>query len=78
VTRASTTSQREAPPPARSSRPWEKFGTREKLIAAILDTEKRTKDEGYKSRLSAFPVPRLWDHFRTVEKRAKAQAAKKA
>lgn len=53
----------------------EKFGSREKLIAAILDTEKRTKDEGYKSRLSAFPVPRLWDHFRTVEKRAKARAA---
>lgn len=54
----------------------EKFGTRDKLIAAILDTEKRTKDEGYKSRLSAYPVPRLWDHFKSAEKRSKAKAAK--
>ena len=56
----------------------EKFGTREKLIAAILDSEKRTKDEGYKSRLSAHPVPRLYDHYRAAEKRAKAAAAKTA
>ncbi|MBL8742552.1 MAG: hypothetical protein JNK04_15700 [Myxococcales bacterium] len=56
----------------------EKFGTRDKLIAAILETEKRTKDEGYKSRLSAYPVPRLYDHYKAAEKRAKAAAAKKA
>jgi len=54
----------------------DKFGTREKLISAILETEKRAKDEGYKSRLSAYPVPRLWDHYKTVEKRAKVAAAK--
>ena len=38
----------------------EKFGTREKLIDAILELEKRTKDAGYKRpRLQAWPVPRL-------------------
>lgn len=50
----------------------EKFGTREKLISQILDLEKRTKDEGYKSRLSAYPVPRLWDHYKAAAKRSKA------
>jgi hypothetical protein len=47
----------------------EKFGTRAKLIDSILDLEKRTKDEGYKSRLLAYPVPRLYDLFKSVTKR---------
>ncbi|MGH7281800.1 MAG: hypothetical protein ACRELY_09780, partial [Polyangiaceae bacterium] len=34
----------------------EKFGTRDKLVAAILELEKRTKDEGYKTRLMGYPV----------------------
>ena len=48
----------------------EKFGTRDKLIAAILDIEKRAKDEGYKTRLGKYPVPRLWDMYRSATKRA--------
>ena len=57
----------------------EKFGTRVKLIDAILVLEKRTKDEGYKSRIGAYPVPRLWDLHQTLEKRAeRAQHASKA
>ena len=48
------------------------FGTRDKLIGAILDLEKRAKDEGYKGRLSAFPVPRLYDLYKAAAKRAKA------
>jgi hypothetical protein len=47
----------------------EKFGTRAKLIDAILEIEKRTKDAGYKERLSAWPVPRLWDTYRSTAKR---------
>ena len=47
----------------------EKFGTRVKLIEAILELEKRAKDEGYKTHLSAFPVPRLWDLYKSVAKR---------
>jgi len=57
----------------------EKFGTRAKLIDAIAEIEKRTKDEGYKARLGAYPVPRLWDMYQSVSKRAAAgeKAAKK-
>jgi hypothetical protein len=47
----------------------EKFGTRAKLIDAICELEKRVKDDGYKARLSAYPVPRLWDMFRSADKR---------
>jgi hypothetical protein len=50
----------------------EKFGTRAKLIDAILDVQKRTKDEGYKTRLSAYPVPRLYDLYKSSAKRAGA------
>ena len=50
----------------------EKFGTRAKLIDAICDLEKRAKDEGFKARITAYPVPRLWDLFKTSEKRTKA------
>lgn len=58
----------------------EKFGTRAKLIDAIAEIEKRTKDEGYKSRLGGYPVPRLWDLYQSASKRASAteKAAKKA
>lgn len=55
----------------------EKFGTRAKLIDSILDLEKRTKDEGYKTRLLKYPVPRLYDLFKSVSKRhARANAPK--
>ena len=55
----------------------EKFGTRAKLIDAIAEIEKRSKDEGYKTRLGAYPVPRLWDMYQSASKRT-ASAAKKA
>ncbi len=55
----------------------EQFGTRAKLIDAILVSEARTKDEGYKSRLAAWPVPRLYDHYKGAKKR-EAHAAKAA
>ncbi len=53
----------------------EKFGTREKLVDAILELEKRTKDAGYKQRLSAWPVPRLYDTYRSTAKRHGAASA---
>lgn len=64
----------------------EKFGTREKLIDAILEQMKRTKDAGMRQRLSAWPVPRLYDAYKSGAKRAsvatkavaKAEAAPKA
>ncbi len=56
----------------------EKFGTRDKLIGAILEIEKRVKDDGYKTRLAKYPVPRLWDMYRSLEKRRGAPKAAKA
>ena len=64
----------------------EKFGTREKLIDAILEQMKSTKDAGMRQRLSAWPVPRLYDAYKSAAKRlgtavkpaAKAEAAPKA
>jgi hypothetical protein len=56
----------------------EKFGTRDKLVASILELEKRAKDEGYKSALSAYPVPRLYDLYKSTAKRHGVAAAAKA
>ena len=53
----------------------ETFGTRAKLIDAILDAEKRNKDEGFKKRLETQPVPRLYDHYKSTQKRAKSDGA---
>ncbi|HEU5073449.1 MAG TPA: hypothetical protein VFU02_04740 [Polyangiaceae bacterium] len=64
-----------------------RFGSRDKLIAAILELEKRVKDSGYKTRLGQFPLPRLIDlhdaaarRSKRSEKKAKpaAKAVKKA
>jgi hypothetical protein len=48
----------------------EKFGTRAKLVDSICEIEKRSKDEGFKNRLLAYPVPRLYDAYRSAAKRA--------
>jgi hypothetical protein len=52
----------------------ERFGSREKLIDAILEAEKRTKDAGLRRRLEQYPVPRLYDMFKSSSKRAKVSA----
>ena len=54
------------------------FGTRAKLIDAILEIEKRSKDDGYKSALGKHPVPRLFDLYRSHAKRAKNASEKAA
>lgn len=46
-----------------------RFGSRQKLIDAICEVEKRAKDEGYKKRLSAYPAPRLYDLYRSSARR---------
>jgi len=52
----------------------EKFGTREKLIDAILELEKRSKDTGLRGKLSGWPVPRLYDTYKSAVKRVAAGA----
>jgi hypothetical protein len=54
-----------------------KFGTRAKLIDALLEVEGRSKDTGYKVRLEEWPVPRLFDRYQAFSKR-QARAKKKA
>lgn len=51
-----------------------RFGTRDKLIAAIQKHENRSKDDGYKVHLEGFPLPRLIDLHDAAEKRAARQA----
>ena len=46
-----------------------RFGSREKLIDAIVEGEGRSKDKFYKAHFADWPTPRLWDHFKSVEKR---------
>ena len=48
------------------------FGTRAKLIDALLAADKRTKDKGYRERLEKQSTPRLYDAMRSALKRAKA------
>lgn len=61
------------------SRAKSEFGSRAKLIAAILDVEKRAKDAGYQARLEEYPLPRLLDLLdsatRASKKAAKSPAA---
>jgi hypothetical protein len=54
------------------------YGSRAKLIDAILESEKRSKDEGYRSRLEAWPTPRLLDALRPAPAPPKPKAAPKA
>jgi hypothetical protein len=50
------------------------FGGRAGLIDAILAAEKRTKDEGYKARLTRYPTPRLLDIVTAARRRQKNAA----
>jgi len=54
----------------------EKFGTREKLVGALLELEKRSKDTGLRQKLSEWPVPRLFDAYKSALKRSNAPVAK--
>ncbi len=54
------------------------FGSRDKLIAQILELENRVKDEGLKGRYAKYPTPRLLDVYKAAARRAKAAKAKPA
>jgi hypothetical protein len=54
----------------------ERFGSREKLVGAILELAKRSKDKGYASRLDRYPLPQLLDLHRSLAKSSKRVAAK--
>jgi len=63
------------------TRAKESFGTRDKLIASIVELAKRTKDKGYAASLEGYPLPRLLDlhgSLAKADKRAKKAPAKAA
>ena len=60
------------------SRAKEQFGSRDKLIGAVLTLGKRTGDEGYKSRLAGYPLPRLLDLHDSLAKSGVRAAGAKA
>ncbi|MBW2455676.1 MAG: hypothetical protein JRI68_14250 [Deltaproteobacteria bacterium] len=49
----------------------DEFGTRAKLVDAVLEAEGRAKDTGYRGRLEGYPVARLYDLLQGAKKRAK-------
>ncbi len=56
-----------------------KWGTRGKLIDAVVEAAGRGKDAGYRAHIENWPVPRLYDQFRSLTARsAKAKAEKPA
>lgn len=59
------------------SRTKEQFGTRAKLVAAILVAENRVKDVGFQARLEGHPTPRLLDHHDAAVSRAAKPAKAK-
>jgi hypothetical protein len=63
------------------TRAKEGFGSREKLVASIVELGKRAKDKGYAARLETYPLPRLLDlhgSLSRADKRAKKTPAKAA
>ncbi len=56
----------------------QRFGSRDKLISAILELKKRTKDAGYLASLNKFPLPQLLDLHQSAERAVKLAAAKAA
>jgi len=58
------------------SRAKEEFGSRDKLVGALLTLGKRAGDEGYKSRLASYPLPRLLDLHDSLSKSSRRAAAK--
>jgi hypothetical protein len=53
------------------------FGTRAKLVDAVLEVSKRVKDAGYRARIEAFPVPRLYDLLGAARRRASREKSAK-
>lgn len=53
-----------------------RFGSRDKLISAILELKKRTKDAGYSARIKKYPLPQLLDLHASSERASKKTAAK--
>ena len=52
-----------------------RFGSRDKLIASIVEISKRGKDKGFATKLAAYPLPQLLDLHASTERASKRAAA---
>lgn len=52
-----------------------RFASRAELIGAIATAEGHGKDADYKTSLERHPLPRLWDHLKAAERRARPAKA---
>jgi hypothetical protein len=56
-----------------------RFGSRDKLVASIVELNKRVKDKGFASKLAAYPLPQLLDlHAAATRASKRAEVAAKA
>lgn len=55
-----------------------KWGTRSKLIDAIVDAEGKQKEAGFRARIEGWPVPRLYDRWKSASRRRTSGEAVKA
>lgn len=53
----------------------DRFGSREKLVSSILEAMKRAKDNGLRTKLASYPLPRLLDLHRAATRQAKKAAS---
>src|SRR5258708_34208599 len=51
-----------------------RFGSRDKLVASIVELKKRVKDQGFASKLAAYPLPQLLDLHAAAERESKRAA----
>jgi hypothetical protein len=56
-----------------------RFGSRDKLVASIVELKKRNADKGFASKLAAYPLPQLLDlHAAATRESKRAEASAKA
>jgi len=60
------------------TRAKDQFGSRDALVNAVLGLVKRGKDDGYKTLLATYPVPRLLDLHDSLGKKSNPPAAAQA
>lgn len=53
----------------------ERWGSKDKLVDALLLIQRRGKDEDYRSKLSTLPLGKLYDQFSSLERAAKRAKA---
>ena len=52
----------------------ERWGSKAKLVDAVLDLRKRAKDQDFRAKLSTLPIGKLFDQARSLERAAKQAA----